>query len=432
VTAPVHPHQLVVGNPARHQGWVCACGEVVSRTADRPARLRCEACGPHVGAPADLKSPAGSSGNSSGERIRLTNVEIGEAEEAAVLAVLRSGHLAGGPRVAELEEKFAKIHGSRHAVAVSSGTAALVTALRAHQIGPGDEVITSPLTFVATLNAILETGATARFCDVTDDLTLDPSQLCSLLTPRTRAVLPVHLYGLPADMQAIGDFAARHQLTVIQDAAQAHGASLGGEPLGAFGTATFSFYATKNIMCGEGGIVITDDDAVADGVRLLRNHGMRGRYDYALPGHNYRLTDIQAAIAVVQLDRLAEVNRRRSRNASVFSAGLAGLAGLRVPAVPAGRDHVWHQYTVELTADAPVSRDELRERLAADGIDVGVYYPRLVHDYPCYHAHPGVLRDPAPRAERAASHVLSLPVNPALTESQLDRIITAVRAALRG
>jgi dTDP-4-amino-4,6-dideoxygalactose transaminase/acetyltransferase-like isoleucine patch superfamily enzyme len=428
VTASVHPHQLVVGNPARHQAWICACGEVVSRSADRPARLSCGACDPRAGAPADLRSPGGSSG----DLIRLTNVEIGEAEEAAVLAVLRSGHLAGGARVAELEEKFARTHGSRHAVAVSSGTAALVTALRAHQIGPGDEVITSPLTFVATLNAILETGATARFCDVTDDLTLDPGQLCSLVTPRTRAILPVHLYGLPADMKAIGGFAARHHLTVIQDAAQAHGASIDGRPLGAFGTAAFSFYATKNIMCGEGGIVVTNDDAVAEGVRLLRNHGMRAADDYALPGQNYRLTDIQAAIVTVQLDRLAAINCRRSRNASVLSAGLAGLDGLRLPAVPAGRDHAWHQYTVELTADAPVSRDELRKRLAADGIDAKAYYPRLVHDYPCYHEHPGVLRDPAPRAERAASHVLSLPVNPALTGSQLDRIIAAVRAALHG
>jgi perosamine synthetase len=429
VTAPVYPHQLVVGNPARHQAWICACGEVVSRAVGRPAQLRCTACGPQASAPASRRLPDRSPGEPAGEPIRLTSVEIGEAEEAAVLAVLRSGHLAGGTKVAELEDRFAEIHGSRHAVAVSSGTAALVTVLRGHQIGPGDEVITSPLTFVATLNAILETGATAWFCDVTDALTLDPGQLCSLLTPRTRVILPVHLYGLPADMPAISDFAARHQLTVIQDAAQAHGASLGGRPLGTFGTAAFSFYATKNIMCGEGGIVTTDDDAVAERMRLLRNHGMRGRYDYALLGYNYRLTDVQAAIALVQLDA---VNRRRSDNASVLSAGLADLPGLRLPAVPAGRDHVWHQYTVELAADAPLGRDELRQRLAADGIEAGVYYPRLVHDYPCYHEHSGVVRDPAPRAERAASRVLSLPVHPALSKSQLDRIVTAVRVALRG
>jgi acetyltransferase-like isoleucine patch superfamily enzyme len=249
VTASVQPHQLVVGNPARHQGWICVCGAVVSRTGTRPAELPSGKCTHQVTPEPSRETRAAP--------IPLTKVEIGGAEEAAVLSVLRSGNLAGGARVAELEEAFARTHGSTHAVAVSSGTTALVAALQAHRIGPGDEIITSPLTFVATLSAILEVGATARFCDVTDDLTLDPARLHSLLTPHTRAILPVHLYGLPADMNVICDIADQRDLVIIQDAAQAHGAQINSRPLGAFSTAAFSFYATKNIMCGEGGIIIT-------------------------------------------------------------------------------------------------------------------------------------------------------------------------------
>jgi dTDP-4-amino-4,6-dideoxygalactose transaminase len=355
--------------------------------------------------------------------IPLTKVEIGPEEQAAALAVLRSGMLASGPRVAEFEEAFARLHGTRHAVAVANGTVALVAALRAHRIGPGDEVITSPLTFAATLNAILEVGATARFCDIAEDFTLDPAGLALVLTPRTRAVMPVHLYGLPAAMDQISAFAASHGLTVICDAAQAHGA-----PARSFGTATYSLYATKNITCGEGGVVTTDDDQIAERLRLLRNQGMRDRYEYVLPGSNYRLTDLQAAIAAVQLTRLPALNEARARNAAKLSAGLAGLPGLLVPLDPPGRGHVWHQYTIRLTG--PLTRDDLRHQLAARGIDSRPYYPRLAHDYPCYHDHPHVTPDPTPRARQAAAQVLSLPVHPALTPHDLDHIVTSTREAL--
>jgi len=355
---------------------------------------------------------------------------MGVAEEDAVLGVLRSGHLAAGARVAELELAFAGAAGARHAVAVSNGTVALVAALRAHGIGPGDEVITTPLTFVATLNAILEAGATARFADVTEDLTLDPASAAALVNSRTAALLPVHLYGLPAAMGRVGALARRHGLAVIQDAAQAHGARAGGEPVGRLGTATFSFYGTKNITCGEGGMVTTNDDAVHERLRLLRNHGMRDRYDYALPGFNYRLTDLQAAIATVQLRRLPGITRRRGANAARLSAGLAGLPGLARPVVPAGQVHAWHQYTVRLTAGARLDRDRLAAFLGAALIEARPYYPRLVHDYPCYAGHPQVVPDDTPRARRAAGEVLSLPVHPALDDADLDRIIARVRAGL--
>jgi perosamine synthetase len=360
-------------------------------------------------------------------RIPLACVTTGMAEQEAVLSVLRSGHLASGAKVQEFERAFAAAQGCKHAVAVSNGTVALIASLRAHGIGPGDEVITSPLTFVATLNAIVEAGATARFADLAEDLTLAPASVAGLITPRTRALLPVHLYGLPADMFALAALARQHGLVIIEDAAQAHGAMVGDAPVGTFGTAAFSFYATKNITCGEGGMVTTDDDAVADRLRLLRNQGMRERYQYELAGSNYRLTDLQAAIAAVQVQRLAELNGRRAANAACLSAGLAGLPGVLLPAVPSGRVHVWHQYTVQVTAHSGIGREQLAKSLDAAGIDARPYYPRLVHDYPCYDRLPQVVRDETPRASRAAAEVLSLPVHPSLSEDDIDRIVSCVR-----
>jgi perosamine synthetase len=346
------------------------------------------------------------------------------------LDVLRSGQLAGGEKVSQLEHEFARTHGVLDAVAVTNGTIALVAALRANGIGPGDEVITTPMTFVATLNAILEVGATARFADITDDFTLDPAGLADRVSLRAKALLPVHLYGLPTEMESISDIADRHGLVIIEDAAQAPGARVGDRPVGSFGTAAFSLYGTKNITCGEGGVVTTNDRQTAERLRLLRSHGMRDRYDYVLAGYNYRLTDLQAAIATVQLQRLASINDRRARNAALLTAGLAGLPGLAVPVVPAGRRHAWHQYTVRLTSDARVDRDELSRRLAAAGIDSRPYYPRLVHDYPCYRHHAQVVPDDTPRASRAVQQVLSLPVHPALSDSDLDRIVHCVQQAL--
>ena len=279
---------------------------------------------------------------------------------------------------------------------MSNGTTALVAALRAHRIGPGAEVITTPLTFVATLNAILEVGAVARFADIGDDLTIDPAGLAALVTPRTRALMPVHLFGLPAAMVAISELAHQRGLAIIEDAAQAHGAQVGAAHVGSFGTAAFSFHGTKNITCGEGGIVTTNDDSIALRLRLLRNHGMREPYQYVLPGYNYRLTDLQAVIATAQLRRLPEINDRRARNAARLSEGLGGLAGLVVPATAPGRLHVWHQYVVRVTADARMDRDQLGKCLDAAGIDSRPCYPALVHDYPCYRGHPQVIADPTP------------------------------------
>src|SRR5688572_29297970 len=271
--------------------------------------------------------------------IPITRVVVTPEQEAAVLAVLRSGGLAQGPVVRTLEERFAAHHGVAHAVAVSNGTVALVAALEAVGLGPGDEVITSPFSFVATLNAILESGATVRFAEITDDYTIDPASVAALVGPRTRAIMPVHLYGLPADMDALTSIAAGAGVPLVEDAAQAHSAAIGARKVGSFGVGCFSLYATKNMHCGEGGLITTSYDALADRLRLLRNQGMRIRYQYEVPGHNWRLTDLQAALAVPQMDTLDVTADTRAANAAALTTGLAGLPGLVTPVVPAGRRH---------------------------------------------------------------------------------------------
>lgn len=366
----------------------------------------------------------------SDEPIPVSAVDIGDDEEKLVLEVLRSGRLAQGPMVERLEELFRDVTGAAHAVAVSSGTTALVASIEALGLEPGSEVITSPFTFVATLNAILESGATARFVDIDDDFALDPSLVPAAVTDRTRVVMPVHLYGLPADMDAIARVAADHRIAIVEDAAQAHGARVGDRPVGTYGQACFSLYATKNVTTGEGGVVTTDDATLADRLRLLRNQGMRARYQYEIAGHNYRMTELQAAIGIPQMGRLDAMTAAREANAAQLTDGLDDIPGLVVPRPFPGRTHVWHQYTVRVTADARIDRDRVAEGLAARGIGTGTYYPRAVYDYECYRTHPRVVIEPMPRAEAAAREVLSLPVHPQLRERDLDRIIRAVREEL--
>jgi perosamine synthetase len=410
VTKDVQPHQLVAGNPARPLGWVNRDGEVVARGAERPSDEILD-------------------GKKSQQMIPITRVVISPEQEAAVLAVLRSGGLAQGPVVKKLEDGFADLHGVPHAVAVANGTVALVAALEALRLGPGDEVITTPFSFAATLNAILESGATVRFADITDDYTIDPAAVEALITPRTRAVMPVHLYGLPADMTRIAAIARKHGLTIIEDAAQAHAARIGDRAVGSYGVGCFSLYATKNMQSGEGGIVTTTDDAVADRLRLLRNQGMRVRYMYEVPGHNWRLTDLQAAIAVPQLATLSETARKRAANAATLNAGLGNLPGLITPRTPDGRTHVWHQYTLRLTDDAPINRDQLTKQLEQAGVGFGLYYPRLMHHYECYEGHPQIAGDLTPVAEKTAAQVVSVPVHQWLSADDLARIVAAVRGA---
>jgi dTDP-4-amino-4,6-dideoxygalactose transaminase len=240
--------------------------------------------------------------------------------------------LAQGPKVAELEAGFVRVTGAKHAIATSSGTTGLHLALLAHGIGPGDEVITSSFTFIASVNTILFTGARPVFVDIDEPtFNLDPARLEAAITPRTKAVMPVHLYGQACDMDEICAIARKHGLAVIEDAAQAVGATYGGRGVGSFGTGVFSLYATKNVMSGEGGIITTDDDRVADQCRLLRSHGMRERYQYEMLGYNFRLNDVLAAIGVAQLDRMAEATRRRRANARQWSRKAATTCGTSTP-----------------------------------------------------------------------------------------------------
>jgi dTDP-4-amino-4,6-dideoxygalactose transaminase len=362
--------------------------------------------------------------------IPITVVEFGPEVEDSVLSVLRSGMLAQGPRVKELESRFAEMIGVDHVVAVNNGTTALIAALRVLDLAPGDEVITSPFTFVATLNAILDVGAVARFADISEtDFNVNPAAVADLIDDRTRVLMPVHLYGQTADMGSIGALAAHRGLELVEDAAQAHGATFEGRSAGSWGIGCFSLYATKNLTSGEGGLVSTSDPRLADRLRLLRNQGMRERYQYEMAGNNYRMTDLQAAVCLPQLAAYGANIEARRRNAARLSERLADIPWITTPQVLPGREHVWHQYTVLVGTDAPVTRDELIAHLGAQGVGCGIYYPRLVFDYDCYADDPRVVGCDVPVARDVTARCVSLPVHPKLDEAAIDQIVAAVGSA---
>ncbi len=366
--------------------------------------------------------------------IPISVVKNSQEAEELVLQVLRSGMLTQGTMVQRFETLCCEMSGARHAIAVNNGTTALVVALEALQLRPGDEVVTSAFTFVATLNAILESGATARFADIdADDFNIIPAEVASKITERTRVLMPVHLFGQPCDLAALANTAQQHDLAIIEDAAQAHGAIVAGQPVGTtIGQATFSFYTTKNLQSGEGGVVTTDDDALAARLRLLRNHGMKARYQYELPGHNYRLTELAAAVAIPQFAQLASIIAARAANAAYLTQHLAGLEGVVTPITRPDRTSAWHQYTLRITPDCATTRDEVVRQLNEAGIGAGVYYPRAVYDYDCYRHHPRVVIDGGhPIAAKVATEVVSLPVHQHLTEPEREQIVAAVRAAVR-
>ena len=347
--------------------------------------------------------------------IPISVVDLGEGTEDLVLQVLRSGHLAQGPMVAEFERRFAELIGVAHAVAVNNGTTALIAALQVLDLQPGDEVITSPFTFVATLNAILEAGATVRFADIgTDDFSLDPAAVAEAVTDRTKVLMPVHLYGQCADLDALDPLvAAATAWPWSRTAAQAHGATIGDRRAGAFGLGCFSFYATKNLTTGEGGMITTDDDRLADRLRVLRNQGMRARYQYEMAGHNYRMTDLQAALALPQLDRYAANVEARGKHA----AALVGRAGRPARARHPGgaarpRPRVAPVHRAGRPTRPPSPATTSWQSLQAAGVGCGVYYPALVFDYDCYRDHPLIHPADVPVAARTTTEVLSLPVHP--------------------
>ena len=354
--------------------------------------------------------------------IPISKPDIGPAEEEAVLDVLRSGMVAMGRKTAEFEAAWAGYCGVRHAVMMSNGTVTTEAILRGLGIGPGDEVITVSFSFNATVSTILQVGATPVFVDIReDDFTMDPGLVEAAVTPRTKAIMPVHLYGLMADMDPLADIARRHGLHLVEDAAQAHGATYHGRKAGSFGPAMFSLYATKNLMTGEGGMATTDDDELADRLRLYRNHGMRRRYYHDELGTNFKPTDLAAALGLAQLPRLDERTRARRRNAERLTAGLAGYL---TPRVPAGREHVWHQYTMRFPGERQRVVDGLTER----GVGSLIYYPVPIHRQAYLQRYvPGAADLDLPVTDRLADEVLSIPVHPKLSEDDLATIIRAVR-----
>lgn len=357
--------------------------------------------------------------------IPMARPQIGEEELAAVTEVLYSGVLAQGPRVQAFEEAFAQFLGVKYAIATSSGTTALHIALLAHGVGPGDEVIVPPFSFIATANSVLYVGARPVFVDIDPQtFNINPEQIEAAITPRTKAIMPVHLYGLPSDMEPIVAIAEKYGLVLIEDACQSHGAEYKGRKVGSFGTGVFSFYPTKNITSGEGGMITTNDPVIAEKCRMIRNHGMRRRYYHEELGFNFRMTDVHAAIGLAQLSKLETFNAARRANARYLSEHLRGVV---TPMVPPDRTHVFHQYTVRVPNG---KRDPLRAYLAERGIGSEIYYPVPIHRQEVYVRLGYHLS--LPEAERAAAEVLSLPVHPGLTRADLEMIVAAVNEFMVG
>jgi dTDP-4-amino-4,6-dideoxygalactose transaminase len=366
--------------------------------------------------------------------------DLSEEEIAEVVETLRSGWLTYGPRSQAFESEFAAAVGARHAVAVNSCTAAMHLSLLAAGIGPGDEVITTPLTFASTANVIVHTGATPVLADVCDDdLNIDPAQVERRITPRTRALLPVHLAGQPCRMDEILAIARRHGLLVIEDAAHAHGAAYRQRPIGSIGDATcFSFYATKNMTTGEGGMVVTDDDELAGKVRALRSHGLSADawkrysasgsafYEVTAPGFNYRTTDFNAALGRGQLARLGEHNAQRAALVQRYNQRLAGVAELQTPSARPDVTHVWHLYAVRLRLETlDIDRDAFAAELRGRGIGTSVHFIPI-HYHAFYREGFGFHRGDFPVAEDAYARLISLPLFPGMRESDVDRVAGAI------
>lgn len=375
------------------------------------------------------------------DHLPLSRPDIGDEEVEAVAASLRSGWITSGPRVAELEERFREFTGAPHAVAVASATAGLHLVLMALGIGRGDEVVSPSMTFASTVNQIALAGAVPVFADCEyGTLQAPPEEITNRITPRTRAVIPVHFAGAPADLDPVREAADRAGVPVIEDAAHAVGTAYRGKVVGGHGnTAIFSFHPMKNITTGEGGMVTCHDEGLARRVRLLRFHGIdrdawqrygRGgspHYDVPEPGFKYNLTDIQAAIGVIQMRKIKEMNARRRFLASRYREGLRGVPGVDLPASPPyPHEHSWHLFIVKVTS---MDRDSFLRRLAERNIGVGIHFPpchllRYVRER--YDTKEGDL----PGCELAGRRIVSLPLFPGMENRDVDYVCEAVREIL--
>jgi perosamine synthetase len=365
--------------------------------------------------------------------IAINMPQIGEQEIEAVVKVLKSGvltaHPGNGPAVKWFETEFRKFVNAKHAIAVNNGTAALHMALLAMGVTSGDEVILPSLTFTATAEVVVLNGAKPVFVDIDPHTyNIDPEKIEDAISAKTKAIMPVDLYGLPADMQVIREIAQKHDLTVVEDAAQAHGAVYRGEPPGCFAdVACWSFYATKNMTTGEGGMITTNHDEYADRLRCIRMHGEKEGYKSIMLGHNYRMPEIEAALGCVQLRKLPEFLEKRRKNARLLTEKLGEVRRLELPKEPPDRKHSWYLYTVRLRdADAEM-RDRVLNELRKSFVGATVYYHTPIHLMPYYR---GSGEQHLPETERAAEQVFSLPVHPGVTLEQIDYIADSVKRVI--
>jgi len=353
--------------------------------------------------------------------INIANPMLGEEEKKAVMDVLNSGMLVQGAKVEEFEKKFAEYIGTKYAVATSSGTTALHLALLAMGVGPGDEVITTSFSFIATANSILYCGAKPVFADIdSKTFNIDPEKISEKITAKTKAIIPVHLYGQPAEMDSIIKIAKEHQIKILEDAAQAHGSEYKGKKSGSLGDcAAFSFYATKNMITGEGGMVTTNSEEIAEKIRKLRSHGQTKTYEHEILGFNLRMMNLTAAIGLEQLKKLENFNKKRAENADFLTKNLKDI--VETPFVSKNVKHAFHQYTIKTE-----NRDSLLKKLNENGIGARVYYPKPIHKQPFYQKLG--YKDSLPITEEMAKKVISLPVHPNLKKEDLLSIIKAVRS----
>ena len=357
--------------------------------------------------------------------IPMAKPVVGKEEKEAVMRVMDSGMLAHGPEVENFEKEFAEYCDVKHGAAVSSGTSAIHLALASLGVGPGDEVITTSFSFIASATPILFLGAKPIFVDIDPrTFNIDPRKISDVITQNTRAIIPVHLYGQCADMDAILEAAGN--TPVLEDCAQAHGSLYNGKKAGSMGRAgMFSFYPTKNMTTGEGGMVVSDDLELIDKIRMLRNHGQVTRYDHLSIGYNLRMTSMAAAIGRVQLKKLEGKNELRKRNARLLTEGLEQIKGIVVPFVQEGNEPVYHQYTIKIAK----GREEVSQKLAEKGIGNKVFYPTTIPSSPAMKTY---VDDTFPVAEECCGQVISLPVHPLVTPDDIDMIVKTIRDIMEG
>jgi len=357
-------------------------------------------------------------------KIPIAKPNFGKEEEYAVKEVLESGIIASGPKTKALEKEYSEYIGVEHAVAVANGTVALDVALKALKIGPGDEVITSAFSFIASSNCILFQNAKPVFADIDPKtFNVDPSDVAEKITAKTKAIIPVHMFGQPAKMDALKEIAEDNGIALVEDAAQAHGAEYKGQKTGSIGgVGCFSFYATKNMTSGEGGMITTNDQKLADRARLLINHGQSKKYHHAMLGYNYRITDLCAAIGLVQLTKLDGFNEKRRENAKLLSNGIRKLQGLTVPYVEKGVKPVFHQYVVRVENNYSRNRDELADILTEKSIGVAVHYPIPIYRQPLY-LKLGYGATKCPNTEECCNRVISLPVHSLVDREDIEYVL---------